>query len=158
QEKSGSCLMSPQTRIRAVVVLIGFVSLIWQAVAEAQSVTPGNVLLTSTFEAISVRAQFSGDSNGNATATITYRPSGTTTWRNAYATFIDRRMTSGGVTNPYANEARGSIVGLSANKTYEVQVTWSDPNGVSGAQPVVGIASTLSYVPPTGGSIITVTD
>jgi len=125
----------------------------------ATSVTPGGVILSSTFEAVSVRAQFSGDDNGNATASIQFmKHSGDTGWHNAYDPFIDRRATLGGVVNPYVNEARASIVGLVANTTYDIRVTWNDPNGVSGAQPSVTSVTTVSYTPPTGGSTITVTD
>ena len=118
----------------------------------ANAVTPGGVNLSSTFEVVSVRAQFSGDDNGNATASIQFmKHVGDTGWHNAYSPFIDRRATMGGVTNPYANEARVAIVGLLANIAYDVRVTWADPDGVSGVQPTVVSATTLSHTPPTGG-------
>ena len=124
----------------------------------AQPVVPGNVELSSTFEAISVRARFSGDANANAAASVKFRRRGEPAWHDAYPPMIDRRATIGGAVNLYAFEARGSIVGLVANTPYEVQVTWTDADGVSGAQPGVATVATLSYTPPTGGSPITVTD
>src|SRR5437899_547950 len=97
--------------MRVVVLFIALISLKELAVAEAQSLTPGSLSLSATFEAISIRAKFSGDSNANATATIQFRKSGEVVWHDAYPPFIDRRTTLNGVNNPYAFEARGSIVG-----------------------------------------------
>ena len=153
--------MKPRRILCGMRVVVLFIALMYfngPAVAEAQSLTPGSVDLSSTFEAISVRAHFSGDSNANATATIKFRKSGEVVWHDAYPPMIDRRATIGGVANPYAFEARGSIVGVTANTAYEVQVTWADADGVSGAQPGVATVTTLSYTPPTGGSTITVSD
>jgi hypothetical protein len=117
--------------------------------------TPGATILMSTFQSISVKAPFAGDLNANSTAVIQYRMAGTTTWLDAYTPFVDRRATINSAVNPYANQARGSIVGLTADTNYEVQVLWTDADGVS-AQPAVGAISTLSYTPPLGGSTITV--
>src|SRR2546426_886095 len=125
----------------------------------SQSTTPGNLILMSTFQAISVKAPFSGDDNGNNSALVQFRQTGQTgdsTWLNAYSPFIDRRASLGGVANPYANQARGSIVGLKPNTSYDVRVTWSDTDGVA-SQPAITSISTLTYTPPTGGSTITVT-
>ena len=151
--------MNLPTRIQVVVLLaalMSFAGLV--AVADAQSLTPGAVSLSSTFEAVSVRARFSGDSNANATATIQFRKSGDTVWHDAYTAFIDRRVTLGGTPNQLVNEARVSIVGLTPNTSYDVLVTWSDPDGVSGSQPSVQTISTLTLSPPTGGSTITVSN
>ncbi len=143
---------------RIVVLLSVLTCLPGSASAEAQSLTPGAVDLAPTFEAISVRARFFGDGNANATAAVKFRKRGEAVWHDAYPPMIDRRERLGGAVNPYAFEARGSIVGLASNTTYEVQVTWADPDGIAGAQPGVATVTTLSYTPPTGGSTITVTD
>src|SRR5215813_10189290 len=100
--------------MRVVVIFIVLISLKVLAVAEAQSLTPGSVSLSATFETISVRAKFSGDSNATATATIQFRRSGDVVWHDAYPPFIDRRTNINGVNNPYAFDARGSIVGLTS--------------------------------------------
>ena len=135
-----------------IVGLLAPVSLFAQT-----STTPGALLLSATFEAASVKAPFSGDTTANNSAVIRFRQTGSATWMNAYTPYIDRRATIGGATNPYANQARGSIVGLAANTSYDVQVTWTDPDGVT-SQPAIASISTLTYTPPTGGSIITVTN
>jgi hypothetical protein len=129
-----------------------------EAAFSQNATTPSPVVLSSTFASISVKAPFSGDADGNNSATIQFRVTGAGSWTNAYTPFVDRRAALGGSTNQYANQARGSIVGLTANTSYDVQVTWTDPDGVSGGQPALATISTLSPTPPTGGSTITVTN
>jgi hypothetical protein len=126
-------------------------------VAAQNGTTVGTLTLASTFNCVSVRASFTGDANANNSAAIQFRKTGDASWKNAYTPFVDRRATLGGTTNRYANQARGSIVGLTANTSYDVQVAWSDPDGVS-SQPAIVTISTLSQSPPTGGSTITVTN
>ncbi len=109
----------------------------------SQGTTPGGVNVMSTFQAISVRAAFSGDDNSNNSAVVQYRKAGTTAWMPAYAPLIDRRGSLGGATNPYVNQARVSLVGLTASTQYEVPVLWSDSDGVA-AQPGTAKILTLS--------------
>lgn len=121
---------------------------------ESPSLTPEGLNLSSTFEAISVRAKFSGDSDADSTATIRFRQAGELVWHEAYPPVIDRRTDVNGVDNTlYAFEARGSIVGLTSNTAYEVAVTWADPDGIEGSDPIIGVVSTLNYEPPTNGTI-----
>src|SRR5262245_38350818 len=84
------------------------------------STTPGTLTLSSTFDAISVRASFTGDPNGNNSASIQFRRQGDTSWKNGFTPIVDQRTSIAGHTNPYVNQARGSIVGLQAGTTYEV--------------------------------------
>lgn len=123
-----------------------------------RAVTPGIVQFSATLESISISAKFSGDSNGDAIVNVQFRKRGESSFHKAYPPYIDRRATIGGVANPYVNEARGSIVGLSHSSTYDVQLTWEDPDGVSGVQPVLSTVVTLSSTPPIGGNRITVTN
>src|SRR6266404_7554629 len=97
------------------------------------STTPGSLTLSSTFDAISVRASFSGDPNGNNSATIQFRKQGDSVWKSALAPIVDRRTSISGHANPYLNQARGSIVGLQPGTTYEVSLTFSDPAGIVGS-------------------------
>src|SRR5439155_26352393 len=50
------------------------------------------------------------------------------------------------------NQARGSMVGLSPNTSYDVLVTWSEPDGVSGTAAITSTVSTLTYNPPVSGA------
>lgn len=116
-------------------------------------VTPGALSLTSTFESLSVRAKFSGDANASASAIIRYRTMGGT-WKQAYLPIVDRRASINGVDNTaYVNEARGSVVGLTPNTPYEIELTWMDVDGINGAAAVTGSVSTLSLTPPASGIV-----
>jgi hypothetical protein len=137
--------------------LILMTELFFSASAHAATgTTSSNLSLNATFENISVKASFTGDDNQNNSALIQYRPTGTVTWLNAYTPLIDRRASINATTNPYANQARVSIVGLVPNKSYDVQVTWTDPDGVAGSNPVTGTIATLSKTPLFGGSTVVV--
>ena len=119
---------------------------------------PGALILSPTFECIGVKAPFDNDDNQSNSAVIQYRASGSTAWINAYAPLIDRRPVVTGTPNPYANQARVSIVGLKPNTSYEVQVIWTDSDGVSGTNPIRATTTTLSLTPPFGGRTINATN
>lgn len=151
--------MKPRTDYFTLAVACGLflvLALAKCAAATAQT-TPGTVTLLSTFEAISVRAAYSGDTNANNAATVQFRRTGETSWLDAYAPVIDRR-TSVNVQGSLldnsnnVNQARGSIVGLTPATSYDVLVTWSDPDGVVGTALLTNVVSTLSYVPTASGT------
>ena len=104
------------------LVLLAFVVLLATPGWAQNAITPGVVTLAATFESISVTAQFTGDANANATVAVQYRVTGSGAFKNAYTPFIDRRVVIAGVPNPNVNQARGAIVGLTANTSYDVQV------------------------------------
>jgi hypothetical protein len=122
------------------------------------STTPGQLTFSSTFECISVKAAFSGDDNGNNSASIRFRKVDELAWKDAYAPIVDRRTTISGQTNPYVNQARGSIVGLQAGTAYEVEVTFSDPDGTVGSATLRGTVTTIAPTPPLSGAILYVDD
>jgi hypothetical protein len=122
------------------------------------TVTP---VLMSTFENISVKCPFTGDANGSNSAVVEFKPTADSSWITAYAPFIDRRATIGGATNQltiggattsYANQARVSIVGLTADTSYDVRCTWTDADAVSGTNPISATISTLDPTPPSANS------
>ena len=140
------------SRLMMVLAGLGWLALSASAFAANQT-TPGAVTLSSTFECISVRAAFSGDDNANNSARIQFRRAGTTTWLNAYTPAIDRRTSVNGNDNSAnAFQARGSIVGLTPNASYEIQVTWTDADGITGSAASTASVSTLSYNPPAPGT------
>ena len=115
------------------------------APAEAQNaITPGALNLKSTFDNIGVRASLSGDANQNASAVVRFKKTSEGTWKNAFTPIVDRRASISGHANPYVDEARVSIVGLQSGASYDVQLTWTDPDGVSGGSTVSGVISTLN--------------
>lgn len=131
-------------RARSVVRVgsLGLMLLAMGVSAEAQNaISPGALNLKSTFDNIGVRAPFSGDANGNATASVRFKRSSESSWHNAFTPIVDRRASISGRTNPYANEARVSIVGLQSGTTYDVELTWNDPDG---SRTVSGSVATLN--------------
>jgi len=118
------------------------------------STTPGSLTLSSTFDAISVRASFSGDPNGNNSATIQFRKQGDSVWKSALAPIVDRRTSISGHANPYVNQARGSIVGLQPGTTYEVSLTFSDPAGIVGSATLTGAVATIAPAAPVSGAAL----
>src|SRR5947208_771639 len=118
------------------------------------STTPGSLTLSSTFDAISVRGSFSGDPNGNNSATIQFRKQGDSVWKSALAPIVDRRTSISGHANPYVNQARGSIVGLQPGTTYEVSLTFSDPAGIVGSATLTGAVATIAPAAPVSGAAL----
>jgi hypothetical protein len=120
--------------------------------AAGDETTVGSLSLVPTFRCISVYASFSGDNNQNNSATMEYCVSGGN-WITGHELVVDRRLTipeSGGATNPFYNQWRGSIVGLDPWTTYEVRVTFSDGDNVMGTNPVLGTVTTLDETIPLG--------
>lgn len=117
------------------------------------AITTGALTLQQTFECIGVKADYTQDDNGNATATIEFKATSSSTWLPAYTPYIDRRATIEGNSNT-ANQfqARVSIVGRSPGVSYDVRITWNDVDGVNGTNPVSGTITTLPTNPPLGGA------
>jgi len=114
------------------------------------------LILASTYETVSVRAPFSNDDNANNVATLQYRKVGDATWKNGMAMSADRRAVvyGGGNSgaNPFKNEWRAAVLGLTPNTQYEVQVTFSDTDGVTGINPVSATITTRNDTYPSTGA------
>lgn len=69
----------------------------------------------------------------------------------------DRRATvntdNGVEANPYVNQWRAIIFWLQPNTTYEVRVTYSDPQGVAGENPTIRTIKTRNDNPPSNGNV-----
>ncbi len=75
---------------------------------------PGELLLVPTYENISVYCDIDGSIEG-MDSDVFYREKGTQQWIQAYDLFADERL----------NQFRGTIVGLTQGKTYEVKLAVS---------------------------------
>lgn len=113
----------------------------------------------ATFNSISVYASFEGDDNENATSYVEYKKSSDSDWIRGMDLSGDRRddVTSQGLTftNTYDNQFRGSVLMVDSNTTYDVRVTFSDPDGVIGGSgsntnQVTTTATTRNETPTTG--------
>jgi hypothetical protein len=117
---------------------------------------PGALQLTSTYQSVSVYANFSGDANQNNTAALRYRRVGASAWTPGMAMTPDRRQTVYGADqsypNPFANQWRASLLMLQPDSDYEVQVTFFDPNGVASPNPLTATIRTRDDTPASTGA------
>ena len=121
--------------------------------AAADSTTIGTLSLYPAFEHMGVVSSYSGDDNGNNQATLEYREAGSATWKPGIPMTVDRRDLityypgSGSpdetVPNEWARQWRAVIFGLEPNTEYEVRVTYTDPDGVGGTNPVTQTAPVM---------------
>jgi hypothetical protein len=113
----------------------------------------GTVTLTPTIECIGVIAHFTGDSNQNNFIKLEYRVSGGA-WLTGMDMYCDRSpkltLSSGAVANTLQNTYRASIIGLTANTLYEVRLTFTDADGVTGINPVTAQVATRNDNPVVG--------
>lgn len=121
------------------------------SLAAGEPTTPGALSVHATIHSIGIRAPYSGDTNANNTASVRYRPRGTSTWLTGSGMIGDRT----------AKQWRVSLVHLSPNTVYDIEVVFADPNGVTGAvvaksiqtrpdYPNVGGGGKIRYVPDQG--------
>ncbi|MBI4303189.1 MAG: hypothetical protein HY665_02465, partial [Chloroflexi bacterium] len=122
----------------------------------------GTLTLFTAIENIAVISSFTGDDNGNNRAILEYRLKGAAEWKPGIEMTADRRQAvisyyhggAGGGTpqpNPYPNSWKAVIFWLTPNTEYEVRVTYSDPDGVAGSNPVIGTIRTRNDNPPSNG-------
>lgn len=137
---------------RRLILLVSF--FLSTNVFALDTTTPGTVVLVPTINCIGVTAPFTGDDNANNTATVEYRETGSTSnWYPSYIPYIDRRALLGNESaNGYQYQARVSIVGLDEDTSYDVRVTWSDPDGIVGSSSSTTATITVTRNPTTGGS------
>ncbi len=131
--------------------------------AASNSTTVGELELVAAYENIGVHSHFTGDDNGNNSTLLRYRVYGSGTWITGVDLYKDTRdevIEVGlygdpiegpyGIPNPYKDEYRGIIFGLEPNTDYEVEVVYTDPDGVSGTARTV--IRTLDFDPPSTGN------
>ena len=102
------------------------------AVAAGDTVV-GVLTLTPAIENISIISSFSGDDTGNNNATLEYREVGSSTWKSGIPMTVDRRdelwefpeTSPLVIPNPYKNQWRAIIFGLTPDTEYEVRVQWA---------------------------------
>jgi VCBS repeat-containing protein len=123
--------------------------------ASGDETTIGTLSLSPAFENIGVISSFSGDNNANNQAILDYRQTGTTDWTPGIQMTGDRRTSltmsgSSPIANPYKNQWRAVIFWLTPSTSYDVRVTYTDADGVSGT--AQGTVTTLNDNPPSTGS------
>ena len=110
---------------------------------------PGALSMHATIENVGIVSPYSGDDNQNNNASVWYRVTGTSTWLAGPELYADRS----------AREWRGSLLYLLSGTPYDVEVRYSDPDGVAPAT-VSGTISTRPNYPDvgSGGRILYVPD
>ncbi len=132
------------------------------ALALANTTTVGSLTLSHSYSTIAVYANFSADDNENNSATLEYRKVGDPDWIQVIPFTVDRRDQYSyyngdlGATiwkdNPWKDQYRAVIFHLDPDTQYEARVTFSDPDGVSGTNPVSDTTTTLDDNPPANGA------
>ena len=132
-----------------------------QPLSSQTAVNPGSVRIDATFENISVLYNITGDTNLNSELQINYRPTGSgmpyqpaaMTMRAHPGLVIDGSSTS-------RNYHASSIMFLTPNTSYDIQLILSDPNGggtttvttaTTKAIPQPSPTATIKYVVPGNG-------
>lgn len=118
--------------------------------------TIGALELVGTTEHIGIVSRFSGDTQASNSAAFQYRRTGTSTWRTGVVMEVDRRSTvvendGPSSSNPFVNTWKAVIFGLTPNTQYDVRVTYTDPNGLTGTNPQTGSVWTRDDNPPSTG-------
>jgi hypothetical protein len=132
------------------------------AVAGGESTIVGTLSLAPAFENIGVISEFSGDDNGNNNAILEYREVLADDWKPGISMTVDRRdflyefplagePDNNPIPNEWKNQWRAVIFGLSPNTEYQVRVTYTDPDGITGS-PVVATIRTRNDNPPSNGN------
>ena len=120
------------------IIFLLFGMLLFPGLAKAANSTViENLSLVPAFENIAVYSSFSGDDNGNNQAVLEYQEVGTTIWKRGIDMTVDRRselilLNKDPITNSYKNQWRAIIFGLESDTSYEVKVTYTDSDGISG--------------------------
>lgn len=122
---------------------------------ETDVLHPGALRLTATFTSIGIEVLFSGDTNRNATASLSFKPAGASdyAWREGLSLHRTApnpdRVSKGQDT--WGAAFYGSALLLEPETSYQVRVTFSDPDGVIGPQASLGTISTRAeHVANTG--------
>ncbi len=105
-----------------------------QTVTGTISTTTGTLSTTAiTDTSLAVRASFTNDSNATNSVNVRYRPVGSSTW----STFAGTKTR---VASPLSWTF--TITGLTKNTAYQVEVTFVDPEGVTGTNPRISTFTT----------------
>ncbi len=110
--------------------------------AQSNGATPGAIRAYSTISSIGIEWDLTGDADHDAVAGVQYRLAGTASWRTALPLV---RVDYNG-----SNMLAGSILFLSPNASYEVRLTFSDPDGGTAVQSVT-VATRPVPAMPVGG-------
>jgi hypothetical protein len=113
--------------------------------AAGNGITTGDIALVATFECIGVSVNIANDDNTNSSALLEYKATASGTWLSAYTMYFDNQSAQ--------HQYRGSIFWLQENTSYDVRVTFSDADGVTGTNPVIASVTTRNSAPTSSGAV-----
>src|SRR3990167_2232645 len=115
------------------------------------AITLGALTVVTLGRSISVRCPYTGTLAGDEVATLEWKRNADGTWIEGHALYHDTRANLGinqtNFTNPYANEFRGMVLGLTPEVSYDVRVSVTG-TGVVGS-PSSSTANTTKAESPT---------
>ena len=128
----------------------------------ATTVTADAPLLYPAFETAGFNFIYTGDTNGDGSMAVEYRPAGSGTWQPGHEGVQVESYPRIGGTPTQRFEYAGRLFGLTEGSDYEIRVTFSDPDGIVGPavqtftlstrDPITASASgTTYYVDPNAG-------
>lgn len=131
-----------------------------RAADDANATRTGEFIIEpTTLIAAGFRWRIEGDANGNAAVQVQYRREGDTAWREGMPLLRLRQDQMNNVVNAFTyvvpNQFAGSLIDLTPGTRYEVKLTLSDADGVSGeTQKTFSIATRSEPVIPQGGRVL----
>jgi hypothetical protein len=126
-----------------IILLIASLGALFVAApAAAEATTAGQITSYSTIYSIGIEWNLTGDGDHDATATVQYRPVGSSSWKS----FLDLlRVDFAGY-----NMLAGSIMFLEPATAYEIKLDLTDPDGGNTSETVVVSTRVLPYKPVGG--------
>lgn len=120
--------------------------LVARAASAADASTPGAVTAPHpTLENIALEWALTGDDNADATATVRYRKTGSSTYHDALPLFRVPAGSNEGF--DWSNKLAGSIFGLEPATEYEIELTLTDPDGGNATENVTATTRALPVFP-----------
>jgi hypothetical protein len=110
--------------------------------AQTNGATPGAIRAYSTITSIGIEWDLAGDTDHDATTAVEFRVAGASSWRSALPLV---RVDYNG-----SNMLAGSVLFLNAATTYEVRLTFIDPDGGSAVQTVAVATRRVPAMPVSG--------
>jgi len=102
------------------------------ALAQSNATTVYGISVYPTIECVGVVATYTGDDNTNNSATLEWKKTSDSGWKSGLP-----------MAKLYGQSAQaGSVIGLAGNTLYDIRVRFSDPDGVSGTNPITATVTT----------------
>ena len=139
---------SKQIKTHILILILGTAFIFQGTLAQAQTsssltIPQGDPILLPAFSTLGFSIPFTGDSNADSEAQIQYRQIGSVPWKEGHPL---QRIWHATTFNPNVSgsqfEWAGRLFNLMPGTSYEIQVRFTDPDGILGENPFTFTAST----------------